>query len=95
MKREDHKDWRQLYRCGVYKDENDPRILILAPRDSEFRQVLIDSGIVGVDPPPEQKDYTIEKPVPGQVLDADSFLAALRDQTTIPPKEKKPKLTDL
>src|SRR5215831_18448697 len=52
LKREDHADWEQLYRCGVRRDPGDRRTLILAPRDSEFRSVLKDAGIA-ISPIPE------------------------------------------
>src|SRR5258705_33304 len=44
MRREDHPDWHQLYRCGVHHDPDDPRILIIAPKDSEFRAALQAAG---------------------------------------------------
>jgi hypothetical protein len=95
MRREKHPDWEQLYRCGVHKDETDASILILAPRDSEFRHVLKEAGIDTPAEPPARSEYKIDQPPAGEPLNADSFLATLRDQTTIPPREKRPKLDEL
>jgi hypothetical protein len=95
MRREKHPDWQQLYRCGVHKDTTDPRILIVGPRDSEFTQAIKNAGVKISEDPPESVSYTIDQPAPGMPLSADSFLATLRDQTTVPPKEKKPRLDEL
>jgi hypothetical protein len=85
LKRENHPDWEQLYRCGVHRDTGDRRTLILAPRDSEFRSVLKDAGVT-VNPIPEVKEFTIKTPSPDSVPSVDDFLSDLRDATTIPKK---------
>jgi len=87
LKREQHTDWEQLYRCGVHKDVKDKKVLILAPRDSEFRQALLDAG-VDVSPPAPVTEYTIKTTSPdGPPIDpAEDFLATLRDATTVPKK---------
>src|SRR5215468_10983433 len=45
MKREDHPDWEQLYRCGVHREPGAPNILIFSPRDSEFAETARAAGI--------------------------------------------------
>jgi hypothetical protein len=83
MKREKHPDWEQLYRCSARKDEQDPKILIVAPRDSEFLPALKSAGIAVVEP--EISEYKVPTPAPdsGGVED---FLGELRDVTTVPKK---------
>jgi len=84
LKREQHPDWEQLYRCGIHKDPIDPSILVLGPRDSEFRAAIAQAGVTLVDPVPEK----IEVTVPTAPADpAEDFLATLRDATTVPPKK--------
>ena len=91
MKREQHPDWEQLYRCGVHKDPTDRRVLILQPRDSEFRAAIQAAGITLAAPVPEVKEYKIATPDPasgpekgpGSGDPAEDFLATLRDITTI------------
>jgi len=87
MKREDSPGWQELYRCGVHKDIKDKKILILSPRDSEFRQVIQDAGISLTAPVAPITEYTIRTPSPDSPSDpADDFLAMLRDATTVPKK---------
>lgn len=74
--------WEQLYRCGVRTDLDNPRILILAPKDSEFRRFLQDAQIP-VDSPPDVTEVAIATPSPGN--DADDFLSTLVDVTRVPP----------
>jgi hypothetical protein len=87
LKREAHSDWEQLYRCGVHRDPADRKIVILSPRDSEFRAALADAG-VDVAPVPPVTEYTIKTPEGPSVAPdpAEDFLATLRDATTIPKK---------
>jgi hypothetical protein len=83
LKREQHPDWEQLYRCGIHKDPTDRKILVLSPRDSEFRAAIKAAGISLAAPVPEQ----IEVTVPTTATDpAEDFLATLRDATTVPKK---------
>jgi|SRR5215471_9352264 hypothetical protein len=83
LKREQHPDWEQLYRCGIHKDTIDGSILILGPRDSEFRSAIAQAGVSLTAPVPERIEVTI----PTAPADpADDFLATLRDATTIPKK---------
>jgi hypothetical protein len=87
MKREDHPDWQQLYRCGVHKDAHDKKILILAPRDSEFRKALQDAGVSLTAPVPDIAEYHVKTPSIDAPNDpAEDFLATLRDATTVPKK---------
>lgn len=89
MKREQHSDWEQLYRCGVHRDATDHKIIILSPRDSEFRAALKEAGVNISTPPPEVKEFTIKTPDPEAAppLDpAEDFLSTLRDATAIPKK---------
>ena len=95
MRKEKHPDWEQFYRAGVYKDDTDKSVLTIGPRDHEFHDALVAAGIALPNEAPERLDYTIEQPASGEPLNADSFLAQLRDQTTVLTKEKKPKLSDL
>ena len=90
MKREEHSDWEQFYRCGVHRDPSDRKTIILSPRDSEFRSALQDAGVSLVAPVPEVSEYTIrtpEGPLAPAIDPAEDFLATLRDATTIPKKE--------
>jgi hypothetical protein len=91
MKREAHSEWEQLYRCGVHRDPSDRKIIILSPRDSEFRTALQDAGVTLTAPIPPISEYTIKTPkalAPSIDPDpAEDFLATLRDATTIPPKK--------
>lgn len=90
MKREDHADWEQLYRCGVHRDPADRKTIILAPRDSEFRGALQNAGVALAAPVPEVSEYTIKTPKTPDAPPtdpADDFLATLREATTIPPKK--------
>jgi len=80
LKREDHADWEQLYRCGIHKDILDPCTLILGPRDSEFRSAIKDAGVSLTAPIPEKVEVTVSSDP------ADDFLATLRDATTVPKK---------
>lgn len=84
LKDSNHADWEQMYRCGVYIDPKDPRILRLAPRDSEFRSFLQAAG-VGVEAPLPTTVVEVSTPAPGTAPDAaDDFLSTLREATTIP-----------
>jgi hypothetical protein len=88
LKREQHQDWEQLYRCGVHRDPGDRKILILSPRDSEFRGVLQQAGIT-ISPIPEVKEFDIKSRPPEAAPSSDpaeDFLATLRDLTTVPKK---------
>lgn len=85
MKREEHADWEQLYRCGIHKDPADRKILVLSPRDSEFRKAIAEAGVDLTAPIPETKEYEIKTPSPLQPVD--DFLADLRDATTVPKKD--------
>lgn len=87
MKREQHSDWEQLYRCGVHRDPQDRAKIILAPRDSEFRAAIKESGVDLTAPVPEVSEYVIKTPAPEDRRDsADDFLATLRDATAVPKK---------
>lgn len=93
MKREKHPDWKQLYRCGVYVDPARPNTLIIAPRDSEFNDVLKKAGVETDSL--ERIEYSIpvsatpfDKPDPYDP--AESFLATLREATTVPPRRTEP-----
>jgi hypothetical protein len=83
MKRENHPDWQQLYRCGIYIDPKDTKALIIAPRDSEFNEALKDAGFTDIEAT-QKVEYTIPEPKiprPDNPADdpAESFLATLRD----------------
>lgn len=78
--------WEQLYRCGMHLDDTNPRVLVLAPKDSEFRKFLLDAKIE-VDSPAPVSEVAIHTPLPG--ADADSFLSTLVDVTAAPEVEKK------
>lgn len=77
MKREKHSDWEQLYRCGVYIDKADPKKLIIAPRDSEFRKALAAAGITNLEPLPTTEVTITSGP-------SDNFLAEIVRETAIP-----------
>lgn len=79
MKNAKHPDWEQLYRCGVTTDFTNPCIVVLAPKDSEFRQFLGPAGVDCAAPPPVTS-VTIGESTPESV---DSFLAELSDATSI------------
>lgn len=83
MKKENHRDWEQLYRCGVHIDSADPKVLILAPRDSEFRSAL-SAAQIGPEPLPI-REVSIPTPLPEDSA-VDSFLGELTTATAIPPK---------
>ena len=87
MKREEHRDWQMLYSCGIHRDPADKTIIIISPRDSEFRRVLTEAGIDVAKEPPIS-EYTIKATSPGDPpLDpAEDFLSTLRDATTVPKK---------
>jgi hypothetical protein len=59
MRKEGHKDWEQYYRAGVYRDRKDATVVIIAPRDHEFREAIDKAGVQttpelrGFDPPQE------------------------------------------
>jgi hypothetical protein len=88
MKREDSPGWRELYRCGVHRDIADKKVLILSPRDSEFRKAIQDAGIDLSTPVAPIVEYTIRTPMPGAPSGdpAEDFLATLRDATAVPKK---------
>lgn len=72
LKREDHPDWKELYRCGIHRDSKDRKVVILAPRDSEFTGALKD-----IQPPPLPSENATPIAPSGDPTDA--FLASLRD----------------
>jgi hypothetical protein len=87
MKRESTPGWQELYRCGIHKAIGDKKTLILAPRDSEFREVIKAAGIDLSTPIAPVVEYSIHTPVQGEPNDpAEDFLATLRDATTVPKK---------
>lgn len=98
MKKENHTNWEQLYRCGVHIDRRDPCALILAPRDSEFRAAL-SSANIGPEPLPTL-EIIISTPSPEQEGAAPSsavenFLSELTNLTSVaqglaPPREATP-----
>jgi len=90
MKREQHPDWEQLYRCGIHRDVKDHKIVILSPRDSEFRSVIQDAGVDLIAPVPPISEYEIKTPEPPDPdkkakpgESAEDFLATLTSMTTV------------
>lgn len=97
MRREAHPDSDQLYRAGVRISKENPKILIISPKDSEFRDALKAAGLEAA---PLPQVITISMtPSPGVSPDAaDAFLSTLHTATdpaaqsevenTIPTSEK-------
>src|SRR5262245_13483216 len=80
MKHEGHKDWQHLYRCGVYEDPSDPRIVTIGPKDSEFRSALLAAGLTEIPPTAPVTEVSVGSPEPGSV---DEFLSTLTDATSV------------
>lgn len=97
MRAEKHPDSDRLYRAGVSIPKDDPCCVVVAPKDSEFRD-SISKLFSDVQPPPQIVEFSAETPRPGVVEDpATSFLATLADATKVsdenvrgeePPSEK-------
>lgn len=84
MRREAHPDADQYYRAGVSISKENPKELIIAPKDSEFRAALKTAGI-DAPPLPETLIMTMPTPQPGTSPDsADQFLATLAAATEPP-----------
>ena len=49
MRKEGHRDWEQYYRAGIYKDRGNPSVVIIAPRDYEFKETIQKAGVQTVD----------------------------------------------
>jgi hypothetical protein len=81
MKKSGHPDWPQLYRCGLHFAEDDPTTLIIGPKDSEFRSILRDAGVAGIDSPAPVSEVVVPEP---SLDPADTFLSTLVEETTIP-----------
>lgn len=77
MKRENHPDWPQLYRCGAYIDKSDRRVVLLAPRDAEFLSALSAAGIGGSSLQPADPSLP-----PASEDPADAFLSDLKKDST-------------
>jgi hypothetical protein len=80
MKKENHPDWIQLYRCQCRREGAK---LILAPADSEFREVLDSAGVKNISPAPPTTKVNITTPEPGK-LDVDSLFTDLVEATRLP-----------
>lgn len=83
MRREKHADSDRLYRAGVRIDPQSPKTVIIAPKDSEFRDAISDAHIP-TDLPPTVSEIDIPTPKPGVETDpAESFLSTLTKATTV------------
>lgn len=90
MKHENHADWKNLYRVGLYNDRRDSRVVIIAPKDYEFNSFLDAAGVPDLPPTPPKESATA---IPGPSGSVDDFLAELHQQDTDEPSE--PNLGDL
>lgn len=81
MRREGHSESDRLYRAGV---SIKGCTVVIAPKDSEFRDVLKRAGIAGIPPSPTVHQIDVATPRPGVVDDpATSFLQTLTEATTV------------
>ena len=81
-RRANHPDWEQFYRCGLYKDD-DPKHVIIAPRDSEFDDVLVQATGLQTPSPIEVIEHEVKVALPGEEPDpTDVFLSGLRNELT-------------
>lgn len=88
MRREKHPDTDRLYRAGVSISRENDKCVVIAPKDSEFRDVLREAGIRGTPPSPHVTKLEIPTPRPGVEHDpANDFLANLTEATKVPPKD--------
>lgn len=79
-----HPDWEQMYRAGISIDKENPRVLVIQPKDAEFRDALR-AAKVQAPPDPLTSHVVVETPVPGVSRDgADDFLATLTQATEVP-----------
>lgn len=90
MKKENHPDWVQLYRCQARREG---KRLILAPADSEFREALNRAGIDNIADPPPTTAVEVITPLPGAVS-VDSLFIDLVNATT-PPETEEDSSVDL
>lgn len=79
MKRENHSDWVQLYRCQARREGCK---LILSPADSEFRSAL---DAAGVDTMAAPRTVEVDVATPSPDMTIDSLFTDLVEATT-PPK---------
>lgn len=90
MKKAQAPGWEQTYRCGVRFADDDPKTLILAPKDSEFRSFLRSAQIPEIVEPPPVSEVRIAESSIADPLSSDDqaaeFLATLTGATTPPPK---------
>lgn len=87
MRREKHPDTDRLYRAGVSISRENPKCVIIAPKDSEFRDILRTAGVKDVLPSPSVNEIEVATPRPGVVDDpAATFLAGLTEATRVPQK---------
>lgn len=83
MRAEKHPDADQLYRAGARIDEEDSRVVIVSPKDSEFRSFIKTAGVGASTPNYQiQSDSDLTPPTPTLGDPADSFLATLSEPTT-------------
>lgn len=79
MKREKHPDWMNVYRCGLTDDPSDPCVVVVGPKDAEFRKFIQD--VVPDSPAPAPvTSVDVPTPPPGTV---DSFLADVMAETDV------------
>lgn len=84
MKKENHPDWKQLYRC---QGRREGKTIILAPADSDFRSALAKAGLDKVAvPPPTTVAPEVKTPEPGE-MSVDSLFSDLVEITTLPSKD--------
>jgi hypothetical protein len=77
-KREKHPLWEEFYRCGIHKDLKDKKVIILNPRDSEFREIFRKVNI-STPPSPDVVNVKVPQPGPDKPYDpVEDFLADLR-----------------
>ena len=88
MRKANHPGWEQLYRAGATIDREDRRLLVIQPKDAEFRDALRDAKIT-TPPAPLTTHVEVPTPKPGVATDsADDFLATLTEQTEVPKNDE-------
>lgn len=80
MKAARHPEWEQLYRAALYEDPQDDCVVIIGPKDAEFRAALTDAGLTDIKAPAPVSEHTLPEPVPGTV---DAFFLDLQAETNV------------
>lgn len=77
LREQNRTDWQRFYQAGLYIDKKDPRVLLIKPKDGEFKSILDAAGVPDLAAPPAAPEAQPPEPVDEKGLEA--FLHDLKN----------------